>query len=68
MPELSRKDLFLNVPWRIVVVVIETNLAPSYIARMCHGFETVVAISRVSPENENVRRKNTYMSSSISLV
>jgi hypothetical protein len=28
-------------------VVIKTNLAPSYIARMCHGFETVIVISRV---------------------
>lgn len=42
MSELSGKDLSLNLSRRIVVVVIETDLAPSYIARMCHGFKTVV--------------------------
>ena len=41
MTELSRKDVSLNVSRRIVIVVIETDLAPSYIAGMSHGFNTV---------------------------
>ena len=61
MPELSAKDLSLNVPRRIVVVVIKTDLAPSYIARMCHGFETVVLLLVRSR-----RRENACMSFSIS--
>src|ERR1700755_2260707 len=40
MSELSREYLSLNVPRRLVVVVIEADLAPSYIAGMCHGFKT----------------------------
>jgi hypothetical protein len=43
MTELSCKNISLNVPRRIVVVVIETDLTPPYIARMSHGFKTVVA-------------------------
>jgi hypothetical protein len=45
MSELSREYLSLNVPRRIVVVVIEADLAPSYVAGMCHGFEAVIVIS-----------------------
>jgi hypothetical protein len=43
--ELAREYLSLNVPRRIVVVIIEADLAPSYVAGMCHGFKTVVVIS-----------------------
>lgn len=45
MSELSREYLSLNVPRGIVVVVIEADLAPAYVAGMCHGFKTVVVIS-----------------------
>jgi hypothetical protein len=52
MTELSCKDFSLNVPWRIVIVVIETDLAPSYIAGMSHGFKTVVV--RVLSKNTRI--------------
>lgn len=57
MTELSCKDVSLNVPWRIVIVVIETNLAPSYIAGMSHGFKAVVArmLSRNTRKRWRVR-------------
>jgi hypothetical protein len=45
MSELSREYLSLNVPRRIVIVIIKADLAPSYVAGMCHGFKTVVVIS-----------------------
>lgn len=41
MPELPREDIFLHISRGIVVVVIEADLSPSYVAGMCHGFETV---------------------------
>lgn len=36
MSELPREDIFLYVPRRIVVVVIEADLSPSHVAGMCH--------------------------------
>ncbi len=75
MPELSREYLSLNVPRRIVVVVIETDLAPSYVAGMCHGFKTVVVISHTCVQQTThvaTRREgrggNAYMSFSTWLV
>ncbi len=75
MPELSRKYLSLNVPRRIVVVVIKTDLAPSYVSGMCHGFNTVVVIStrvlnkiHISRRGARMEERNAYMSFSISLV
>jgi hypothetical protein len=45
MSELSREYFSLNVPRRIVVVIVKADLTPSYVAGVGHGFKTVVVIS-----------------------
>ena len=40
VPELPRKDVLLHVPRRVVVVIVEADLAPPDVARVGHGLET----------------------------
>lgn len=71
MPKLSRKDLSLDIPRRIVVVVIETDLTPPYVARMRHGFETggLFGIRKVSEHKlRRARLGSAYMCFSVSSV
>jgi hypothetical protein len=42
--ELSCEDVSLYFPWRVVVMVVEADLAPSDVARVGHGFETACVV------------------------
>lgn len=55
MSELSCEYVSLNIPRRIVVVVIEADLAPSDVAGVCHGFNTVVVSTLVTRVGQNTQ-------------
>lgn len=59
MLELPREDLSLNPSWGVVIVVVETDLAPPDVARMGHGFETELKVSTLRC---NERGVFTYLS------